>query len=77
MPSGLMEDVGADRRGGPVSVHNTCVYIQRQSLGSTVPAPIVPVQVESRQVYVSPWWETGRAGQGMTGQGVSVKWNSE
>lgn len=49
--------------GGGVSVHNTCVYIRRQSMGSIVPAPIAPVQVESRQVYVNPWWEAGRAGQ--------------
>lgn len=77
MPSGLMEDVGADRQGGgAVSVHNTCVYIRRQSLGSAIPVPIVPVQVESRQVYVSPWWEAGRAGQDWA-RDVSIMWNSE
>lgn len=63
-------------RGGAVSVHNTCVYIRRQSLGSAIPVPIVPVQVESRQVYVSPWWEAGRAGQDWA-RDVSIMWNSE
>lgn len=47
-----------------MSVHNTCVYIRRQSLGPAIPVPIVPVQVESRWVYVSPRWETDRAGAG-------------
>lgn len=45
-----------------------CIHREAER-GSIVPAPIAPVQVESRQVYPSPWWETGRAGQDRTGQG--------